>query len=223
LDGGGDLPHGLSYFVTPRLAYSFFPIRDPERWEPVFTYAEATRCRAAESDSDGFLLGIFAHDWRVQPVAEWLRVLGEKEVAGPTASIRPLTIEPFLVLSKPDFAVALREALKLLDRPESLLQSPLLRARVVVEHTRGVEAAPQERAAALVNLIRETTKGLQGHPRRERGYYALLHTYLRPAPTQERAAELLDLPFSTYRRHLSEGITLLTEVLWLQEIGAALK
>jgi DNA-directed RNA polymerase specialized sigma24 family protein len=50
-------------------------------------------------------------------------------------------------------------------------------------------------------------------------YRALAHTYVHPAPTQEQAAEILDMPFSTYRRHLKEGIDHITEILWQEEIG----
>jgi long-chain acyl-CoA synthetase len=32
-------------------------------------------------------------------------------------------------------------------------------------------------------------------------------------------AELLDLPFSTYRRHLKAGLTRVAELLWQKEIG----
>ncbi|NJL21123.1 MAG: hypothetical protein HC895_10360 [Leptolyngbyaceae cyanobacterium SM1_3_5] len=42
---------------------------------------------------------------------------------------------------------------------------------------------------------------------------------MQPAATQEKAAELLDLPFSTFRRHLKAGITRVTEILWFQETG----
>lgn len=212
------------YLTTPRLAHSFFPIRDPARWEPVFAYAEAHRCHAAESDADGFPLGVFTHDWRVQPPAEWLRVLGEKELAGAAlAGPRPVSRERYLVLSKPAFEEALRDALKSLDRPEVLLQNPLLRSRVVLDRARSGEVPPQEQVAVLQSLLRETALALQGHPKRERAYRALLHTYLSPAPSQQKAAERLDLPFSTFRRHLAEGIGFITESLWLQEIGAALK
>jgi hypothetical protein len=47
----------------------------------------------------------------------------------------------------------------------------------------------------------------------------LYRTYFDPAPSQERAAELLDLPFSTYRRHLEGGGTRVGEILWQKEIG----
>ena len=39
------------------------------------------------------------------------------------------------------------------------------------------------------------------------------------APTQAAAAELLDLPTTTYRRHLTAGIARLTELLWQEETG----
>jgi len=44
-------------------------------------------------------------------------------------------------------------------------------------------------------------------------------TYVHAAPTQEAAAAVLDLPFSTYRRHLSRAHERLTDLLWAVEIG----
>jgi predicted DNA-binding protein (UPF0251 family) len=41
---------------------------------------------------------------------------------------------------------------------------------------------------------------------------------LHPVPTQEQAAELLDLPFSTFRRHLKHGVTRVAEILWQWEL-----
>lgn len=43
-------------------------------------------------------------------------------------------------------------------------------------------------------------------------------TYRRGAPTQEAAAERLDLPFTTYRRHLLAGIERVAEDLWHREL-----
>jgi hypothetical protein len=44
-------------------------------------------------------------------------------------------------------------------------------------------------------------------------------TFVRAAPTQEAAAEVLGLPFSTYRRHLATALDELVELLWAVEIG----
>ena len=84
-----------------------------------------------------------------------------------------------------------------------------------------MNAAASERAAVLQALIRETAAVLQASPRDAKLHRAPYHTYLQPAPTQERAAELLDLPFSTYRRHLMAGIAQITDTLWQLEVGGA--
>ena len=47
----------------------------------------------------------------------------------------------------------------------------------------------------------------------------LNRTYVRAAPTQETAAEVLGLPVSTYRRHLAKALDELTDLLWAVEIG----
>jgi hypothetical protein len=75
------------------------------------------------------------------------------------------------------------------------------------------------RPEALKAIIKEAAQTLQIHPRDEKLFRAIDQTYFHPAPTQEAAAELLDLPFSTYRRHLTSGIQRLTEILWRKEIG----
>jgi hypothetical protein len=40
-----------------------------------------------------------------------------------------------------------------------------------------------------------------------------------PQAARETAAEALGLPFSTYRRHLSDGIAAVVDLLWRQENG----
>ena len=65
---------------------------------------------------------------------------------------------------------------------------------------------------AIVDLARE--RGGAEHRR------VLERTFLAGAPSQEAAAELLDLPFSTYRRHLARATDRLVEVLWAIELDA---
>jgi hypothetical protein len=59
---------------------------------------------------------------------------------------------------------------------------------------------------------------LAHHPRDDKLLRAVDRTYLRPAATQEAAAAALRLPFSTYRRHLTQGMTRIVSVLWEQEV-----
>jgi hypothetical protein len=126
-----------------------------------------------------------------------------------------------LVLSEPDFADAVRDALRNYTHSSALLSNPLLRSRLVVD-TVGNEATPAERVAALQRRLREAVELLQASPRQAKRYRALYHTYLRPAATQELAAELLDVPFSTYRRHLKSGVDDIVEYLWNQELRSGI-
>ena len=73
----------------------------------------------------------------------------------------------------------------------------------------------------LRGLILEAAHDLESDPRADNQYRVLNRTYLRPAPTQEKAAELLDLPFSTYRRYRDRGIETITDWLWERDIDMA--
>lgn len=119
-----------------------------------------------------------------------------------------------LALSYVEFADCVRQALKDLSRRDRLAQNPLCRSRIVRDTDD--EAEP---AARLAALIREAVAELASHPREERLARAVDRTYVRPAATQEAAAEVLGLPFSTYRRHLTQGVDRIVEKLWRLEVG----
>jgi hypothetical protein len=209
------------YLTTPGLAFTFFPCADPSFWAPMLSYADLTRLPDADFAVGERHFGVYGHDWRAVPPAAWLALLGEREVAGsPPAGRRLETAEPLVVLSQPEFTASVREALRDFPeaRAEALRANPLLRSRMVVERA-GAGAGDAERAAALRGLVIEAAHTLQSAPRDAKLYRALHHTYFQPAPTQEQAAEVMDVPFSTYRRHLKAGIARLTEMLWQHEIG----
>ncbi|HEU5327486.1 MAG TPA: ATP-binding protein [Thermomicrobiales bacterium] len=206
------------YLTAPGLAFSFFPCADPDFWHALFTHIDLQRLLEADFEVGGRRYGVFGHDWRVTPPLAWLDLLAEREIAtspapAPTPRARPV------VLSEPEFATAVRDALRDFLRPERLARSPLLRSRMVSERA-GANAAEPERIAALQALLREAIESLQAPPRDAKLYRALYRTYIAPAPTQEAAAELLDLPFSTYRRHLSAGLARVVELLWPRDIGS---
>ena len=130
----------------------------------------------------------------------------------------PPPIQPTLIsLSEADFAEAVRDALRDFHNTMALRQNPLLRSNLVKRQGAG-EADPAAQSTVLRQLLQTTAAQLQQTPRNNKLYRALHHTYFQPAATQEQAAELLDLPFSTYRRHLRAGIDYLIETLWQQEL-----
>jgi hypothetical protein len=204
------------YLTTPSLAFTFFPCADPDFWAAILSYAELTRIPDADFEVGGKRYGIYGHDWRAMAPAVWIARLAEKEVGATGQAISPPTVEPLIFLSRDDFGNAVKKALHDFVHPGGLMGNPLLRSRMVSEAA-GKEH--RERSEVLKSKIKEAAEALRVHPRDEKLFRALEQTYLHPAPTQEAAAELLDLPFSTYRRHLTSGIQRLIEILWQREVG----
>jgi hypothetical protein len=204
------------YLTTPGLAFTFFPCADPDFWAAILSYAELIRIPDADFEAGGKRYGVYGHDWRAMPPAVWIARLAEKEVGATGHAALPLTVEPVIFLSRDDFSTAVKQALHDFARPGGLRGNPLLRSRLVSD---AAEKGSKERREVLKSKINTAAEALRIHPRDEKLFRALDQTYLHPAPTQEAAAELLDLPFSTYRRHLTSGIQRLIEILWRQEIG----
>ena len=207
------------YLATPGLAYTLIPCADPEFWTPVFAYADLARLPEADFTVDGKRYGVFGHDWRAVPPLPWLQLLGEREIAmTPQAVQPPKPAERLLVLSEEEFGEAVATALRGLARPDGLRGNPLLRSRLVVQRA-GADSGETERMVALRKLLLETVEAINASPKDVKFYRALYHTYVQPAPTQELAAELLDVPFSSYRRHLKSGMEMVTALLWRREVG----
>jgi hypothetical protein len=205
------------YLTTPRLAFTFFLCANPDFWAPMLGYANLVRLPEADFSVGVLRFGLYGHDWRVEPPAHWLSILADKEVGIPVES-KPAPAEPVIVLSSEEFSGAIRQALQDFTRLNQLISNPLLRSRLVTERV-DPDSKPMDRVEGLRGLLKETAAQLRLNPRDEKLFRALDHTYFHPATTQEAAAEKLDLPFSTYRRHLTAGIQRLTEMLWQQEIG----
>jgi hypothetical protein len=209
----------IRYFMTtPGLAFSFSVLADAEFWTPVFLYSDQTPIPEA-----GFVVGgrhytPFGHNWRAVPPLAWLALLAEREVTTMSEPPPPSPVTTRLVvLSEDRFTEAVRDALRDFTRPDALRHNPLLLSRLVVDKA-GASARPDAAVSALQALIRQACARLEAAPQDAKLYRALHATYLRPAPTQEAAAEQLDLPFSTYRRHLKSGLTRVAEILWQWEI-----
>lgn len=198
-------------------AFTGIAYADPAFWAPALAYADFHRLPDADFGLGARHWGIFGHDWRAVSLADWRERLAQR-VSSPD-ECPPPTPPPDdrpPVLTREEFSVALRDALREFARPDALRTNPLLQSRLVRAQA-GAGATIEAQVAALRALLAETVGLLQGPPRETKLYRVLLRTYLQPAPTQEVAAELLDLPFSTYRRHLQAGIARVADLLWARD------
>jgi hypothetical protein len=210
-----------TWLTEPGLAVSVAYMSDRLLWTPMFDLVDYTPAPAAEVSLAGREYTAYVHDWRVTPPIAWLDLLGGAEgdrKAAPRPGSAPAAL---VVLSRPEFEAAVREALKAASRPAVLSRNPLLRSRVVHDRL-GDQHQDQDQdqagAAQLREVLVEAVGRLALDPRGQRSARALEVTYLKPASTQEAAAARLSLPFSTYRRHLTAGIAAVTQDLWQREL-----
>jgi hypothetical protein len=202
------------YLGTPNLAWDFLTLAEPERWDAYFAAADLPRAAGADFWVGGRRYGLFAHDFRRVPVGALLELVTERALAQELTPSPPTVRPPLLVLSQPEFDDAVRQAMRDLRRPDLLSRNPLLRTRLVAEHAGDQEPG----AATLEALVAAAVEALREHPRDDKLWRAVERTYVRPAATQERAAAALGLPFSTYRRHLTQGVDRVVAWLWDQEV-----
>ncbi|MFG1708868.1 ATP-binding protein [Nonomuraea sp. M3C6] len=196
-------------WVSRPLAWSFMTTLDPEFWGPAMHYVALTTELTTEFADRRY--SVYGIDWRRLTIERWLELLGERELSGasgppPADMLRPAPLD------RARFDQAVRAALRDLHRPDLLGAGPLMGSALAV----GFDGASVERLhAMLLGGIEQMGR----EPRAETLCRVLDRTFVRAAPTQETAAELLDLPFSTYRRHLAKAIERLTDLLWAVEIG----
>ncbi|TCJ97560.1 ATP-binding protein [Nocardia alba] len=199
------------WLSQPDLTWDFIgAFEDSDAWEPFMSHIDFHRARDADYEVGGRRYAVYAHDWRRVGIAQWLDLTSDRVVGALVA--RPEAPAPELVLSQPEFADAVRSGLRGLVRGGVLEQNPLLRSKVVCGATGpATGSALRELLVAMIESVREDNRG-------EKLYRVLDRTFLHPAPTQERAAELLGLPFSTYRRQLTQGIERVIAKMWQVEL-----
>lgn len=181
--------------LTPDLTWNFLVVRDPEPFAAVFETIGYDRLVDVDFQVDGVRFAVFGHDHRVRTDYWNSLVRAEAAVLSSTEGAH----RPGLELTRSAAVAAVREALRDFHRPDRLARNPL--------------SAPLGGGEELRQHVADAIDELLANPRDARLHRALDRTYVRPAPTQEAAAEVLGLPFSTYRRHLTAGIDRLTDRL----------
>jgi hypothetical protein len=196
-------------WVTSPLAWSFVPTVDPEFWGPALDYIAFQP--AFELRTAGVRYAVYGNDWRRLSVDAWLDVLGERELTGAAGPAPAEVLRP-PPLDRATFDAAVRTALSELSQPDRLGANPLMGSILSF----GYEGADVARLRATID---RAIDHLAREPRGEGLWRVLDRTFRHGAPSQEAAAAVLDLPFSTYRRHLGSAIERLADLLWAVEIG----
>jgi hypothetical protein len=208
--------HITDILLRPVTAWDFIAFRtDLDYWQPILNHWDFVHVPDVDYQIGGTRYVTFAHDWRRVGVAEWLERTTAREL-GEQVSLQ--STEPATALSEEEFAALVKQALRTLHQPQELLRNPLLASSMVQrELWQHADSRPDE---ILRGLILEAARILKSDPRADHLYRVLDRTFLRPVPTQEKAAELLDLPFSTYRRHRDRGTEAITNWLWDRDIDS---
>jgi hypothetical protein len=201
----------LTTWLTRPLAWSFASPSDPAFWGPFFDYLGMSRI--AEVPVGGRAFVVFGMDWRRLPPDIWIDMMSDRERTGATGPPPAHLLRP-APLGREAFTAAVRTALRDLHRDDRLQSGPLFGSRLALG-----PGGPT--AARLRSALERAVAALGRQPRGADLRRVLDRTFVRPAPTQEAAAEVLGLPFSTYRRHLAAALAELTDLLWAAEIGAA--
>lgn len=205
-------------YFTPGLAISMVSCANPRFWEQMFTYAEIRQAHEIDFSAGAMPFGWFMHDWRKQPVSDWLEMLGKRGLGGPLEEPAQKQAAEVIVLSEDAFDEAVNAALKCYHQRGELMENPLIKSQLVLRHT-GTGASLPDRIACLKNLLEKELKEIEQSPADGKYCRVLYRTFFNPVGSQERAAEFLNMSFSTYRRYLKSGQERMAHGLWRQECG----
>ncbi len=203
---------GVRYWLsTPGLSLDYVVKPRHGSYRPMMDYVDFAPVVDADHAVGDVEMVVHEHDWRETPLACWLDRMEKLELGAPV----PPAVDRTPILSSLDhdaFTDAVRTALRDFTRRDRLAANPLVGSRVVRD---GPGAGGPN---GLAETLREAFVALEDHPKTERARRAVDRTYLRGAVTQEAAAEVLGMAFSTYRRHLATGIELLVDQMWEWEL-----
>jgi hypothetical protein len=107
-----------------RLGWSLGALADPESLAEMFAYIDYHRAPEADYKVGGRRYGVFAHDFRRVPPEAWLELTAQREIGAGVESPVSSAPTPVVALSQPEFADAVRQALRDLHRPDRLARNP---------------------------------------------------------------------------------------------------
>ncbi|MFF8973823.1 AAA family ATPase [Streptomyces sp. NPDC014995] len=197
------------------LAWSFIVLRDDGFWNAHMEFCDMTPLEQPVTVG-GSAYRIFAHDWRDLAPRAWLTdkqqalLSGTDDGFAEAGTSDPWPHSPLSPpeLSRPEFTAAVRSALRDLTQPRALELNPLRHSRLVADHGMTLREVLANAVACLV-----TERG------GDKALRVATLAFMEGAPTQEAAARRLDMPYSTYRRHLTAAVSRIEETMWHHEVN----
>ena len=191
------------------LIWSVVPSPDPDFWAPMI---ERTHRMAGGPPViiGGRAFTLFSQYWGPMSPAAGSEP-GDDQLLSRLTTPTTISHQRTTDWTRTDFDQAVREALRSWRRPDVLADSRMARSRMVAE------AGGEDPVAGLRRVVSAALDTLRSDPRQTKFHRVLVTTFFDGVPTQEAAAERLDLPYSTYRRHLAQGLAGLCAMLWKAE------
>jgi hypothetical protein len=207
------LNYGATLFFLTDFTLSFGRLHDGHKLGDIFKLTGTFEVPELRHEIDDRIYIVALQDNRGISGTQWLETMNTQLSADRWE-------QPSLsALSRDEFAVQVREALRALHTPLALANNPLIHSRAA--RARLAPAAPlQVRSDALRALLVEGAEALRESLREDTLYRVLDVAYLKPVGKHEAAAAAIDMPYSTFRRHLTAAIQGLVAVLWEREIGS---
>jgi hypothetical protein len=191
----------LVEWLSRPVAWTVVTALHEDFWRPFFEYLGFGVLARVGFGADD--VTVYGWDRRRLPLEEFLELTGRRELTGETGPPPAELLRP-APLGRDAFEEAVRTALRDINRPDRLSANALS----------GTALAPDVKTSLLTGIAR-----LGDEPKGEPLRRVLERTYLCGTPSQEAAAEVLGLPFSTYRRYLARATARLVELLWAVEVG----
>jgi hypothetical protein len=124
---------------------------------------------------------LYGMDWRRLPVDVWMDLMNDRERTG-TSGPAPASLLRPAPLTREAFSAAVRTALRDLHRDDRLAANPLMGTRLA-------QGPSGPSADVCRSQLRRAVACIGRQPRGAALHRVLDRTFVRPAPTQEAAAE----------------------------------
>lgn len=200
------------YLANPDLAYTFTLRANPEFWKTYTDHSDFVCLHDHGFIVDNKPFALLLRNWLQLPPHQWLKNFYRKLLKETEQPNQTTDSTAYLVLNRPDFNEAVRNALRVMHDIAQMRHSPLIHARCVAAFV-PANASISQRVKFLQGALNQAINKIK-EQKDSRSYDALHLAFVAPDFTQDDAAKQLNISLSTFRRNLNSGIDEVCEMLW---------